>query len=75
MFIFHPSDESTSAAGGLPCLWLAFSCLPVSARQLNVLSESLITGVNVSTLVVTFPSKLVCNGDKTENKNSKYMYT
>lgn len=63
MFIFHPSEVSTSFEGGwrsgFPCL-LVVSDLPLSARHLNILSESFNTGVNVKTLVVTFPSGLVC---------------
>lgn len=62
IFNFHPLDESTSAEddlrSGLPCL-LVTCAWPLSARQLIIFSESLITGVNVMTLVVTFPSELV----------------
>lgn len=65
MFIFQPSDESMSTEGtdwrsGFLCLLLMVSGLPLSALQLRVLFKSLITGVKVSTLVVTLPSELVC---------------
>lgn len=72
MLIFHPSDESASAAtDGLPGPCLLVSVFPLSARHLNVLSESLMAGVNVSTLVVTLPSALVCV--HTKNKKTPYV--
>jgi hypothetical protein len=76
MLIFHPSEESTSTDGGwrsgLLCLLFTVSCLPLSARQLNVLSESSIDGVNVSTLEVTLPSELVCRKEKQKENPSIY---
>lgn len=61
MLIVHSSEESTSTDDWRSdlCLLLILSCLTFSAWHFNVLSESLMTGVNVSTLVVTLPSELV----------------